>query len=408
MSASTKSSASYWEIVKTQYDKNRAAVWATRIMLLVFLLATYAPVLAHNIPFTADVPEAKDGSPWLRSLLDPTSFKLDVDVFFNLLMGTLPIALLFWYATRRRLRRFLLTVWLIGHVGLFMYVLSMREELRQPVTNWPEVVREADADAWFPPIRHHPEDRKSEYVLTGVFSEGELAPGAPEPPERPFFILGSDNLGNDVFTRLLYGTRISLTIGVVSVALYLLIGIFLGGLSGYFGSWIDEGLMFLAQVVMTIPALFLIMFVLSIVETPSIYHIMVVIAALNWPTVMRLVRGEFLRQREIDYVAAARALGLKDRRIIFRHIAPNTLAPVLVAATFGVGIAILIESSLAFLGLGDPSAPSWGQLLKVGFENSAKGRHLVWTSGCAIFFTVLILNLIGEGLRDALDPKLRK
>ena len=166
--------------------------------------------------------------------------------------------------------------------------------------------------------------------------------------------------------------------------------------------------MFLAQVVMTLPALFLIMFVLSVVKKPSIYHIMVIIAALNWPTVMRLVRGEFLRQREIDYVAAARALGLKDRRIIFRHIAPNTLAPVLVAATFGVAVAILIESSLSFLGLGDPSAPSWGQLLKVGFENSVKGRHLVMTSGCAIFFTVLVLNIIGEGLREALDPKARK
>jgi len=135
---------------------------------------------------------------------------------------------------------------------------------------------------------------------------------------------------------------------------------------------------------------------------------MLVIAALNWPTVMRLVRGEFLRQREIDYVAAARALGIPDLRIIFRHILPNTLAPVFVSATFGVALAILIESSVSFLGLGDPNSPSWGQMLKIGFENTTTGRHLVWTAGCAIFVTVLLLNLLGEGLRDALDPKLRK
>ena len=134
----------------------------------------------------------------------------------------------------------------------------------------------------------------------------------------------------------------------------------------------------------------------------------VVIAAVSWPGVMRLVRGEFLRQRELDYVTAARALGLTDRRVMFRHVVPNTLAPVFVSATFGVAGAVLIESTLAFLGIGDPGAPSWGQILKVGYENSTTGRHLVWAGGLAIFVMVLIVNVIGEALRDALDPKLRR
>lgn len=396
--------ASYWQIVRAQFRKNRGAVWASWLMGILFLLGVYAPVLAHNAPFWTNLPDAP-ASPWAVSLLDPNVFPLDVDLFFNLLMATLPIGIVLWFVKRGPARRTALALWFVAHIALFLYVSSIREDLRRPVVDWRAEVAEADASAVWPPIRHHPADRRSEFALTGVFSHGEATSGS---TERPFYLLGADNLGNDVFTRLLYGTRISITIGVLSVALYVLIGVFLGGLSGYFGGWIDDALMFLAQVVMTLPVLFLILFFLSVVESPNIYHIALIIALLGWPTVMRLVRGEFLRQREIDYVAAAKALGLPDRRIIFRHIAPNTLAPVLVSATFGVAGAILVESTLSFLGLGDQSAPSWGQLLQVGFENAAKGRHLVWCAGLAIFSTVLILNLIGEGLRDALDPKLRK
>jgi peptide/nickel transport system permease protein len=134
----------------------------------------------------------------------------------------------------------------------------------------------------------------------------------------------------------------------------------------------------------------------------------IVIALVGWPSVMRLVRGEVLRQREIDYVTAARALGLSSRRVMFRHIVPNTLAPVFVSATFGIASVVLIESTLAFLGIGDPGAPSWGQILRIGYENSKTGRHLIWAGGLAIFVMVLVINVIGEALRDAIDPKLRR
>jgi peptide/nickel transport system permease protein len=159
---------------------------------------------------------------------------------------------------------------------------------------------------------------------------------------------------------------------------------------------------------MVIPFLFLCLFILSVVETQSVFHIVVVIALVFWPTPMRLVRAEFLRQREIDYVTAARALGVTDGRVIFRHILPNVLGPVFVTATFGVASTVLLESTLAFLGFSEPGVPSWGQILRIGYENMDAGSHLIWIGGLAIFFLVQLVNIVGEALRDALDPKLRK
>ena len=380
--------ASYWSIVTAQFRKQRGAVWAVRVLGVLLLAATYAPVIALDIPFFA----SGHGMPWFGSLFNPNVFPNEVDVFFNLLMATLPALMLIWIFRRKPAW---IAAWAVLHLVGFFVIVGMQEDLRAPVAEFREI------DGFYPPVRHHPSSRQSEYSLLGPLERGAG-------DNAPYFLLGSDNLGNDVFTRLLYGSRISLTIGILAVSIYVVIGVVLGGLAGFFGGWVDDVLLFLAQVVMTIPALFLILFVLSVVETRSIYHIMMVIAALSWPQVMRLVRGEFLRQREIDYVAAARAQGVGNLRIIFRHIAPNTLAPVFVAATFGVAVAILIESVISFLGLGDPSAPSWGQMLQIGFENTTTGRHLVWAGGMAIFLTVLLLNLLGEGLRDALDPKLRK
>jgi peptide/nickel transport system permease protein len=271
-------------------------------------------------------------------------------------------------------------------------------------------VHEARASALWPPLRHHPDSRDSRFSLTAPLERGKLQPGAEAPPEElwPYYVLGADPLGNDVLTRLLYGTRISLSIGVIAVGIYVLIGVVLGSVAGYFGGWVDDVLLFFAQVVMTIPFLLLILFILSLVENRSIYWTMLVIAIVGWPTVMRLVRGEFLRQREIDYVTAARSLGIGDGKIMFRHIVPNTLGPVFVTATFGVANAVLLESSLAFLGLGDPGASSWGEVLLRGYENKETGAHLVWAGGLSIFFLVLLINIIGDGLRDALDPKLRQ
>jgi len=398
----------YGEIVLGQFRKHREAVWCVRILGLLLLLATYSPVLALDVPFWTDLAGAP-AFPWFAALFDPTVFPLAVDAFFNLLMGTLPVLVALWYVLRRHRLR-VLGWWCVGHTLLFLWIAASREDWRTSVRDYPKLVVEAKASAVFPPIRHHPGSRHSEFSLTRPFHSGNLQPGAPAPEKAlwPYYILGSDDLGNDVLTRLLYGTRISLTIGILAVAVELFIGIVLGAIAGYFGGWTDDFLMFIAQAVLTIPVLFLILFLMSVIEKATIYHIVFVIAAVGWPGVMRLVRGEFLRQREIDYVTAARSLGLSARRIMFRHIVPNTLAPVFVWATFGVAGAILLESTLAFLGLGDPGAPSWGQILRIGYENKDTGRHLVWAGGLAIFLVVLVINVIGEALRDALDPKLRR
>jgi peptide/nickel transport system permease protein len=399
----------YADVVRAQFRKHRGSVAALWVFALLFLVATYAPLLAHDHPIWTDLQDAP-ASPWLRSLFDPRAFPQEVDVFFNLLMFTLPpVALVAWCARGRARNRALAALLLLQVVGTAV-LSAARSDWRTEHVDYARRVREAHARALWPLLPHHPASARSEFSLTPPMREGVPRQGAPADPAegRPFYVLGSDGLGNDVFTRLVYGTRISLTIGVIAVAIYVTIGVVLGALAGYAGGAVDDFLMFVAQTFMTIPQLFLILFLMSVIERPTIYHTMVVIGALNWPQVMRLVRGEFLRQREIDYVNAARALGLSPSRIMFRHIVPNALAPVFVSATFGVAAAILLESTLSFLGLGDPSAPSWGQILNNGFENGRNGRHLVWTAGGAIFATVLVLNLIGEGLRDALDPKLRR
>ena len=160
------------------------------------------------------------------------------------------------------------------------------------------------------------------------------------------------------------------------------------------------------EITMALPTFFVILTLVAFLEEPKIFHIMLIIGLVRWTGVARLVRGEFLRLRNLDFVSAAISLGYSRRRIIFEQILPNALGPVLVAATFGVASAILVESTLSFLGLGDLSAPSWGQTLDEGYKSGA--WHLILAPGFAIFITVSLLNLVGEGLRDALDPKLRK
>jgi peptide/nickel transport system permease protein len=217
--------------------------------------------------------------------------------------------------------------------------------------------------------------------------------------------LGTDSLGRDLAARMIWGGRVSLAVGLVSTVLLVTIGVIVGSVAGYYGGWIDIVLSRLIEIVQTFPVFFLILILVAFVG-PSILNIMLVIGLVRWTGVARLVRGEFIRLREQDFVVASEALGVRSVRTIFRHVLPNAMSPVLVAATFSVAAGILIESGLSFLGFGiQLPIPSWGSL----FIESRSADHW-WIQifpGLLIFLTVLLYNLLGEGVRDALDPRLR-
>jgi peptide/nickel transport system permease protein len=228
---------------------------------------------------------------------------------------------------------------------------------------------------------------------------------APPSLAHPF---GSDDVGRDILWRGIYGGRISLAIGALSIALAMTIGIVLGSLSGYYGRWVDSVIMRLTDAVLSMPSL-LVLIVLTRILGPSVPTIIMVIGLLNWMQVTRIVRANFLSLKEQDFVLAARALGVSDRAIIFRHVLPNTLAPVVVAATLGVGYAIILEASASFLGLGvQPPTASWGSMLYRAQGLMVQAPWVAIFPGLLILVTVMAVNFLGDGLRDALDPRARE
>jgi peptide/nickel transport system permease protein len=238
-------------------------------------------------------------------------------------------------------------------------------------------------------------------------------PGQPGNPSqqagRPnrYNLFGTDQQGVDVFAQMVHGTTIALLVGFVSMGIAAVIGIVLGAAAGFAGGKVDMLISRLIEVVMCVPALVLILALLAVVSKPTIWHMMAVIGCTAWTGIARLTRAEFLRLKEMDFVSAARALGAGRLRIVFRHILPNAMAPILVPITFGVATAILTEASLSFLGFGTPPPnPSWGTLLNAGREDPSLW-WLIFFPGTAIFLVVLSYNLIGDGLQQATDPRLR-
>jgi len=271
-----------------------------------------------------------------------------------------------------------------------------------------------------------PRFRRNHFALTGalvvlsLFVLSSLAPWitpyAPDdidayhvllPPSTAHW-MGTDDLGRDVLTRVIYGAQISLKVGFVAVGIYTVIGVAVGLIAGYYSGWVDSLLMRFVDIMLCFPTFFFILAVIAIRE-PSIWNIMAIIGLTGWMGVARLVRAEVLSIRERDYVMAARAIGASDLRIIFRHILPNAMAPVLVAATLGVAGAIMTESALSFLGIGvPPPAPSWGNILTLGKDYLEFAWWLFLYPGLAIMITALSYYLLGEGIRDALDPRLQR
>ncbi|MGQ0615248.1 MAG: ABC transporter permease [Planctomycetaceae bacterium] len=435
---SVQGGSSYWAIVGRQLAKNGPAMFGYRCIVGLFLVAVYTPAIALDQPFYFRDGE-KSSWPWFTALFDMFYVRQGVDLFFNLLIPFLPLTAAAFLLLRRLLRargrwsgkaarRTLLAATLLflwTFAGLYIPDAKAQEPAwrwalapgtllrpsptREKIPDYHEREAEAlkagrDVHSVFPPLPYS-------YHMTRIY-EGSLPPDWFQGKVRKELgavaghPLGTDPGGKDVLTSLLYGTRISMTIGVIAVGIYVTIGIILGALAGYFGGWVDMVISRLTEMMICFPTLFFVLTIISVIGSPSIFLIMAAIGFTGWTGVTRLVRGEFLTQRGLDYSVAADALGIPRRRIIFRHVLPNALTPVLVAATFGVAGAILTESSISFLGLGDPNAASWGMLLNTG--RMTNFDWLILAPGASIFLTVTVFNLLGEGLRDALDPKLRR
>ncbi len=400
----------YLDIVWKQFRKNRIAHRVLWVLAALVLVAVFAPLLASNQPFWF-----REGDallfPWLVALFNPDSV---VDFIFNMAL----LAFFPWAAASIALNRRWKGRGVPGRKRtLFLACLSLA--VLAAACLFFALVR--------PPNRHFDRDFRKDQFLgkgSGAYTLIPCGPGEQDIDitfKPPFFrktaaharhrdgqvhLLGTDDSGRDVLVRLIYGTRISMTIGIVAVSLYLAIGILVGATAGYFGGSVDILICRVIEIVLLFPTFFLILTLVALLG-PSIYIIMVVIGLTGWPTIARLIRGEFLRQRSIDYVAAAHGLGATHARIMFRHILPNALSPAFVAAPFGIAGAVITEASLSVLGFGvRPPTPSWGSILNLAVNNYQHWWFTVF-AGVAIFVTVTVFNLVGNGLRDAMDPRLK-
>ena len=408
-------SEAYLDIVWRQFKKNRAAYACLWILLPLFLVAIWAPAICSNQPLVF-----YDGDetlyPWFRAIFNPAEA---VDFIFNMaLVGFLPWGVLALATNWRLKKRDVAGRWRIAYAAVQyvaiicgLCIVFSIPQIRPLNKYWARtfVAEQFRSDGAkrgvYVPVPFGP----TEIDLPSRFQPPLYRKAAEQCSDSNDGIVhwfGTDNTGRDVLTRMIYGARISMSVGFVAVGIYLTIGVVVGAIAGYFGGMIDIVISRVIEIVLLFPVFFLILTLVALIG-PSIYIIMLVIGVTGWPTIARLIRGEVLKQRAIDYTAAARALGSSHLRIIFRHILPNAISPALVAAPFGIAGAIIVEAGLSLLGFGvRPPAPSWGTLLRLGNGNYSYWWLIVIPS-LAMFLTVTVFNLVGSGLRDAMDPRLR-
>ncbi len=353
-------SARVWKRLK----KHRSGLLGLVVVAILVVFAALAPLLANDRPIVA-----KYKGDWVFP-----AFTTYVDTWVP------------WRSVRNELKSW---EWSAGYFPFSDHYSELEGKEWTELRGTPELT----ADLW-PPIPHSPVQFNPDNIKK-------------KPGEDPNNVLGTDDQGRSVLARLIHGTVVAMLVGLISQSIAVTIGVTLGLAAGYLGGWVDLILSRITEVVMCFPTFFLIIAVIAFLE-PSIFNIMAVIGCVGWTHIYRLVRGEVLKVRGLEYVTAARALGIPPARIMFRHVLPNAISPVFVAVAFGVASSVLTESSLSFLGFGDPAAPSWGEIVMQGRVYVSQGMwHLTIFPGVAIFVTLTAFNLLGQGLRDAMDPKLR-
>jgi peptide/nickel transport system permease protein len=390
-------------------------VWSVRISILVLALmalaAIYAPFLCND---SALAWHDQDGwrFPVLTELFNARYFPHWYDLMFNLLALETPVIVIAGWALLRfmsPLRRWCL---ITGCFAASMIACCLpvipgaeghrclwrdRSDTHSTLGDYQAQLPAGTVQRWalFPPVPH---------PFSQTYDGMSLKPpGAWDAVTRTRFWLGTDTVGKDVLSVLVYGTRISLTIGLVASGISLIIGTLIGAISGFSGGWIDLVLQRLVEIFMCLPTFLLIVLIVAMLGR-DIFIIMTVIGLTGWAGTARLVRGEFLAQTVRDYVMAGESLGLSRMRLMFRHILPNALTPLIITATFSIAGAVLSESGLSFLGLGDASVPTWGGVLNQGREAIEYG-WLIYAPGIAIFLLVTALNIVGSEMREAMDPK---
>lgn len=394
----------------------RAARAVGTIIVAVFIVAiaglvqTYFVGLADEAGRRAQTVFARTGiapelpTPFVRSPSAPLIIGLSVSLVVSLVAIALPIG-------SRRAR---ITACILATI---LATWAVNARWVQPLERWDYLgaqQRGTITAATFTAVPWSPLQRESALQRSKPGTQFGPATGNPDPTSpgyRHSFILGTDAYGSDVLSQLLHASRLSISIGVVSTGIALLIGVTIGALMGYFGGWLDLFLFRVVEIFMAVPVLFLLIVVVAVVpdELRTTYFIMVIIGCFTWTGMARFTRAEFMKLRNQDFVQAAQATGLPLRSILFRHMLPNGVAPVLVDTSFAIGAAISVEATLSYLGLGPADSASWGKLLSSAINS--EGQFKWWLAvfpGLAIFLTVLAYNLLGEALRDAIDPKLKK
>lgn len=390
------SSEGYWQTVWKQFKKNRWAVAGLGLAFFFFLVAVCAPLLAGRLPLYWEAADGKISFPFWREFFAPmdTREKL-LDVFFNYLLLWLP-AVFAARAVRLRGKKWVAVISL-----LLLLPFACTQGRNQPA-DYLRMQEAGEGRGVFPLLPYGAYEQ--------AYFSPKTAPSWSRPPETPgrYSCLGTDEVGRDVLARMIHGSRVSLAVGFISVGIATVIGLIIGSIAGYYGGWVDILISRCVEIMMCFPTFFLILTIIAFLDQRSIINIMLVIGLTGWTGTAMIIRGEIFKQRQLDYVTAVRSLGAGTVRIIFRHILPNAVAPVLVGISFGIAGAISAESGLSFLGLGVamPTA-TWGELLLEGRDSPLPNWWLSVFPGAAIFLSMTAYNLVGEGLRDAMDPKLR-